>query len=51
VAHQQPEAPVAGGGVLDVERRLRRVCGYRALPQLRETLRKGRKQETKVAVA
>jgi hypothetical protein len=37
--------------LLDVELRLRRVHGYRALPQLREALRKGRKQGTKVAVA
>jgi len=37
--------------LLDVERRLRRVRGYRALPQLRETLRKGRTKGTKVAVA
>ncbi len=37
--------------LLDIEPRLRRVRGYRALPQLREALRKGRKKETKVAVA
>jgi putative transposase len=37
--------------LLDVEPRLRRVRGYRALPQLREALRTGRKQGTKVAVA
>ncbi len=37
--------------LLDVEPRLRRVRGYRALPQLREVLRKGRSKGTKEAVA
>lgn len=37
--------------LLDVEPRLRRVRGYRALSELRETLRKGRTKGTKVAVA
>ncbi len=37
--------------LLDIEPRLRRVRGYRALPQLREALQKGRKQENAVAVA
>jgi transposase-like protein len=37
--------------LLDIEPRLRRVRGYRALPQLREVLREGRKKEIKVAVA
>jgi len=35
----------------DVEPRLRRVRGCRALPQLRETLRMGRTNGTKAAVA
>ncbi len=37
--------------LLDIEPRLRRVRGYRALPQLREVLRKGRLKGTKAAVA
>lgn len=37
--------------LLDVEPRLRRVRGYRALPQLRETLGARRSKGTKVAVA
>jgi transposase-like protein len=37
--------------LLDVEPRLRRVRGYRALPQLREALQKRRLKETQVAVA
>jgi len=37
--------------LLDIEPRLRRVRGYRALPQLREALQKGRTKENAVAVA
>jgi transposase-like protein len=37
--------------LLDVEPRLRRVRGYRALPQLREALQKGRTKESKIKVA
>jgi len=37
--------------LLDIEPRLRRVCNYRALPQLREAFQKERRQEKVVAAA